>query len=57
MESENVEIAPLVIRALGSVFAEFDRWMGKLSITCNIGVMQKNTLLGTVRILRKVLQM
>ena len=57
MESENVEIAPVVIRALGSAFAEFDRWMGKLSITCNTRVMQKSALFGTVRILRKVLQM
>ena len=53
----NVEIVPVVIRALGSVSAEFDRWMGKLGITCNVGVIQKSVLLGTVRILRKVLEM
>ena len=41
----------------GSVSAEFDKWMGKLSITCNVGVMQKTALLGTARILRKVLEM
>ena len=50
----NVEIVPVVIGALGSVSAEFDRWMGKLGITCNVGVMQKTALLGTGRILRKV---
>ena len=54
---ENVEIIPVVIGALGSVSAEFDRWIGKLRITCNVGVMQKTALLGTVRILRKVLEM
>ena len=53
----NVEIVPVVIGALGGVSAEFDRWMGKLDITCTVGVMQKTTLLGTARILRKVLKM
>ena len=46
-----------MIEALGSVSAEFDRWMGKRGITCNTGVMQKSVLLGTARILRKVLEM
>ena len=47
----NVEIVPVVIRAIGSVSTEFDRRMGKLGITCNVGVMQKIALLGTARIL------
>ena len=51
---KNVEIVPVVIGALGSVSAEFDRWMGKLGMTCNVGVMQKTALLRTVRMLRKV---
>ena len=50
----NAEMVLVVIGALGSVSAEFDRWMGKLGITCNVGVMQKSALLGTARILRKV---
>ena len=54
---KNVEIVPVVIGALGSVSTEFDRWMGKLGITCNVGVIQKTALLGTARILRKVLEM
>ena len=53
----NVEIVPVVIGALGSVSTEIDRWMGKLGITCNVGLMQKTALLGTARILRKVLEM
>ena len=53
----NVEIIPVLIGALGSVSAEFDKWIGKLGITCNVGVMQKSALLETVRILRKVLGM
>ena len=52
----NVEIAPLVIGALESIPAEFDRLMGKLGITCNAGVMQKSALLGTAKKLRKVLK-
>ena len=53
----NVEINPVVIGALRSVSAEFDRWIGKPGITCNVGVMQKSALLGTARILTKVLEM
>ena len=53
----NVEIVPAVIGALGSVSAGFDRWMGKLGIIYNVGVMQKRALLGTARILRKLLEM
>ena len=37
----NAEIVAVVIGVLGSVSAEFDRWMGKLGITCNVGVMQR----------------
>ena len=53
----NVEIVPVVIGALGRVSAEFDKWMGKLGITCNVRVTQMTALLGTARILRKVLEM
>ena len=46
-----------MIGALGSVSAKFDKWMGKLGITCNVGIMRKSALLGTARILRKVSEM
>ena len=52
-----VEVIPVVIGALGSVTKEFDGWIEKLGITNNVGVMQKTALLGTVSILRKVLEM
>ena len=52
-----VEIVPVVIGALGSVTKGFDRWIEKLGIPLNVGVMQKTALLGTARILRKVLEM
>ena len=48
-ELRNVEIVHTVIEALGRVSAEFDRWMGKLGITCNVGVMQKSALLGNCK--------
>ena len=57
LKFRNVEIVPVVIGALASVSAEFDKWMGKLGITCNVGVIQKTALLGTARILRKLLEM
>ena len=52
-----VEVVPAVIGTDGSATKEFDRWIEKLGITYNIGVMQKTALLRTVRILRKVLEM
>ena len=52
-----VEVVHVVIGALGSVTKEFDGWIEKLGITNNVGVMQKTALLGTARILRKVLEM
>ena len=53
-----VQVVPVVIEALGSVTQGFDyMWIKKLEIPCNIAVMQKTALLGTARILRKVLEM
>ena len=54
---KKVEVVPVVIGAPGSVTKEFDRWIEKLGITFNVGVVQKTALLGTARILRKVLEM
>ena len=52
-----VQVVPVVIGALGSVTQGFDKWIEKLGIPCNIAVMQKTALLGTARILTKVLEM
>ena len=54
---KRVEVVPVVIGALGSVTKRFDRWIEKLGITFSVGVVQKTALLGTARILRKVLEM
>ena len=57
LKLEMVEVVPVAMRALGSVTKGFDRWIEKLGIPLNVGVMQKIALLGTARILRKVLEM
>ena len=58
VETQMIEVLPLVIGALaGSVNKGFDKWIGKLGIPLNVGVMQKPALLRTGRILRKVLEM
>ena len=54
---KRVEVVPVVIGALGSVTKEFNKWIGKIGIVYNVGIMQKTALLGTARILRKVLEM
>ena len=50
-------VQPVVIGALGGVTKEFNKWIGKIGIVYNVGIMQKTTSLGTARILRKVLEM
>ena len=52
-----VEVAPVLIGALGSVTKEFDEWIEKLLMTYKVGIMQKTALLGALRILIKVLKM
>ena len=50
-----VEVVPVMPGALGSFTKEFDRWIQKLGITYNVGVMHKTALLGTAKISRKLL--
>ena len=52
-----VEVVPAVIGDLVSVTKEVDGWIEKVGITNNVAVMQKNALLGTAKILRKVLEL
>ena len=51
------QVVLVVIGVIGSVTKEVDRWIEKLGITYNVGVLQKTALLGTARILRKILEM
>ena len=39
-----VEVVPVVIGALGSVHQRFGRWIGKLGIPFNVGVMLSSCL-------------
>ena len=47
----------MVVGALGCISRGFSRWMDIISIKLSIGMVQKSVLLGTARILRKVLDM
>ena len=52
-----VEVVHVVTGAPGSVTKKLDRWIEKLGIRYNVGVMQKTALLGNASILRKVSKM
>ena len=49
-------IVPIVVGALGSITKDFESWIDKLNIKSTNVVVQKSALLGTARILRKVLE-
>ena len=51
-----MEVVPVVVGALGAVSKRLDTWLDKLGITINTGFLQEKALLGTARILRKVLE-
>ena len=36
-----IEVVPIVIGALGCITKEVNRWIEKLGITCNVGVVQQ----------------
>ena len=44
-----VEVVPVVIGALGSVTKGFDRWIEKLGIPFNVGVIKKNCFVGNCK--------
>ena len=52
----HVEVVPIVVGALGGVSKRLDGWLMKLGIAIKKGLLQKTALLGTARILRKVLE-
>ena len=51
-----VEVIPVVVGALGCVSIKFEQWIERIGITVNVEDIQKTTLLGTARILRRVLE-
>ena len=53
---KKIEVEPVVVRALRCISkASVDQWT--LRIKLNVGIVEKSALLGTARILRKVLDM
>ena len=52
-----VGVIPVVIGALGTVTKHFEKWIEKLDLNFTIKALQKPYLLGTVKIIRKVLDM
>ena len=54
---KKVEVVPVVVGALRCISKGFSGWMDTLGIKLNVGMVQKSVLLGTARILRKVLDM
>ena len=54
LQLRRVQRVPVVIGVLGSMTKDFDKWMEKLGIPGDVGVVQKTALLGTAGILRNV---
>ena len=52
---KEVTIVPLIIGALGTIGKNFEGWLKKIEIECSIELLQKACLLGTAKIIRKVL--
>ena len=44
-------------RIIGKCNKKLDKWLGKLNVKISISLLQKTILLGTARILRKVLEL
>ena len=51
-----IEIIPIVVGALGAISRKLDKWIEKLYVHMRIELLQKPTLLGTARILRRILE-
>lgn len=54
-KQKKVIVIPIVIGALGTVSKKFESWVKKTGVDCPVELLQKACLLGTARILRKVL--
>ena len=56
-QMKKVDVIPVVIGALGTVTRKFDKWVKKLELDCPVELLQKACLLGSARVIRKVLDM
>ena len=53
---KRVDVVPVVIGALGTVSKKLEKWIDRIGIKLNIEHLQKTSILGTARILRKTLE-
>ena len=54
---KKTEVIPIVIGALGMISKKLDMWIKKIGVNIKTEALQKSTLLGTARILRRTLAM
>ena len=54
-KQKKVIVIPVVIGALGTVSTKFEAWVKFIGVDCPVELLQKACLLGTARIIRKVL--
>ena len=54
---KKVQVIPIVIGALGMISQRLETWLGKIGVSIRTETLQKSTLLGTARILRRTLDM
>ena len=54
---KKVQVIPIVIGALGMISQKPETWLGKIGVSIRTETLQKSTLLGTARILRRTLEM
>ena len=54
---KKVEVIPVIIGALGTITKKMKGWLEKIGIEIRTELLQKTALLGTARILRKVMEM
>ena len=54
---KKTEVIPIVVGALGMFSKRLDMWIKKIGINIKTEALQKRTLLGTARILRRTLEM
>ena len=52
----HLEVVPVVVGVLGVVSKRLEAWLEKLGVTIRTGLLQKTALLGTARIIRKLLE-
>ena len=53
---KKIDVIPVVLGALGNVTKNFEKYVDKIGIKIDLHTVQKTRLLGTAKILRKVLE-